>query len=123
MSQLALLFDVPPPAVYTLADACRAGQMAGQLAAQKAERLAEGFTERASAFVLGYLREHGATAGEVITDAAVLAGITAHDTRAFGPVYASLARKGLIVTVGYCMRRRGHGTSGGRVWGLAQHGA
>jgi hypothetical protein len=119
MSQLALIFDAPPAPAYTVADARKAGDIAGERAADKAERLDDGFRERAQQFVLGYLKQHGASSGELMTDAAKLAGIRPLDDRAFGPVYATLARKGLIVAAGFCARRKGHGTAGGRVWRLA----
>ena len=37
----------------------------------------------------------------------------------FSPVYAGLVRRGAIRCVGFCERKKGHSTSGGRVWGLA----
>lgn len=117
MNQLALIFDQPPPRDYAPARA--AGARAGKLAADKAERLDDGFRERAAAFVLGYLAQHGISSGELVTDAAKLAGIRPPDDRAFGPVYATLARKGRIVAAGFCARRKGHGTAGGRLWRLA----
>lgn len=118
MTQLALIFDAAPPPAYTVAQARAAGAVAGERAADKAERADDGFRERAQAFVLGYLAQHGPSSGEDITDAAVMAGIKPAELRAFGPVYAALARRGLIVCVGYCARRRGHGTAGGRRWSL-----
>lgn len=36
--------------------------------------------------------------------------------RAFGQLFRVLARRGDIRCVGYCERRKGHGTAGGRVW-------
>lgn len=119
VSQLALIFDAPPQPAYTVAHARAAGAAAGERAADKAERADDGFRERAQAFVLGYLAQHGTSSGELMTDAAKLAGIKPHDDRAFGPVYAVLARRGLIVAAGFCARRKGHGTAGGRVWRLA----
>lgn len=79
------------------------------------------FRESARTFVLDYLREHGATPGEVLTDACESAGIVAHDSRAFGPVYMSLSRQGLIEKCGTVARTRGHGTAGGNVWRLVAH--
>lgn len=119
MSQLALIFDAPPPPAYTVEHARAAGAVAGERAADKAQRLDDGFRERAKAFVLGYLAQHGASSGELMTDAAKLSGIKPPDDRAFGPVYATLARSGQIVAPGFCARRKGHGTAGGRVWRLA----
>lgn len=117
MSQLALFFEAPHARNYRAAR--KAGDRAGKLAADKAERQDDGFRERATAFVLGYLQQHGVSSGELITDAAQLAGIRPPDDRAFGPVYAMLARKGRIVSAGFCMRAKGHGTAGGRLWKLA----
>ena len=119
MTQYALIFDAPPAPAYTVAHARQAGAVAGERAADKAERQDDGFRHRAQGFVLGYLAQHGASSGELMTDAAKLAGIKPADDRAFGPVYATLARRGLIVAAGFCARRKGHGTAGGRVWRLA----
>lgn len=97
------------------------GERLGNLCADKAERAEAQFRERARQFVLDYLRQYGATSGEVITDMAVAAGIVPHDARAFGPVFGYLAHKcrRQIVCVGYVPRAKGHGTAGGRVWALA----
>lgn len=95
------------------------GEDAGRACAEKAERTTGFDADAARAFVLAYLRTHGASPGEDITDAAKAAGHRPHEDRAFGPVYATLARRGLIVTAGFCMRRKGNATAGGRVWGLA----
>jgi hypothetical protein len=86
---------------------------------QRAEREEPGFAERAKKFVVEYLREHGSAPGEQITDACIAAGIQPGELRAFGPVYMSLSRSGVIVKVGLCQRKRGHGTSGGNIWALA----
>jgi len=76
------------------------------------------FTARASRFVLDYLGAHGASSGEVITDACKAAGIRAHDDRAMGPVFMSLSRAGLIEKAGFCVRNKGHATGGGNIWRL-----
>lgn len=70
------------------------GERLGELAAERAEVDMVDFRERGRAFVLDYLRQYGATSGEVITDAMKLAGICPPDDRAFGPVYAYLAHPG-----------------------------
>lgn len=114
MSQLALLFEAAPP--RDIAPERAAGARAGERAADRAERVDDGFRERAAAFVVGYLQQHGVSSGELVTDAAKLAGIRPPDDRAFGPIYANLARKGLIEQVGWCTRRKGHSTGGGRIW-------
>jgi hypothetical protein len=77
------------------------------------------FSERAAAFVLAYLRAHGPTSSELLTDACKAHGICPHDDRAFGPVYMTLARAGRIRKVDTCIRVKGHLTAGGNVWGLA----
>lgn len=114
MNQSCLNFDAPPmPIAHAL------GAIGMRRAADHAERDAPGFSGRAQAFVLTYLAEHGISSSELLTDACQLAGITAADGRAFGSVYRTLARRGLIVFAGYCARAKGHGTSGGRLWRLA----
>lgn len=106
MSQLAIDFT-----------AARAmGTAAGERCADKAELVVDGFRERAAAFVLAYLAQHGISSGELINDAAALAGIRPPDARAFGPVYAKLLRDEKIRRVGECARRRGHGTRGGSIY-------
>lgn len=118
MSQLALIFDAPPAPAYTVARARADGEVQGQRCADRAERQDDGFRERAAAFVLGYLAQHGVSSGELITDAAKLAGIRPPDARAFGPIYAKLLRDKRIKRVGECARRHGHGTRGGSVYAL-----
>jgi hypothetical protein len=116
---MALIFDAPPASPYTVRKARQRGEAAGQRAADRAERQDDGFRERAAAFVLGYLAQHGISSGELVTDAAKLAGIRPPDDRAFGPVYGTLSRQGKIVAAGFCARVKGHGTAGGRLWRLA----
>ena len=77
------------------------------------------FNEAACAFITAYLLSRGATAGEDLTDACKRSGIVPHDDRAFGPVYMRLSREGVIEKAGYVPRRKGHGTSGGSLWRLA----
>jgi len=79
------------------------------------------FADAAREFVVAYLARNGAVSSETLTDAAVASGIKPKNTtRAFGPVYASLARQGVIEIVGRVRRRKGHATTGGNVWQLAQ---
>ena len=86
--------------------------------AANAEDSCPGFAERARAFVLDYLAEHGPTSGERLTDACKAAGLVPHDDRAFGPVYHALARERKIERIGWALRAKGHGTGGGSIWGL-----
>lgn len=109
MSQLALEFD--PPRV--------SGQRLGDLCAEKAERVADFDAEAAGKCIVNLLRERGSMSGEALTDMAMAQGHRPHDQRAFGPIYARLARAGKIRCVGFCLRGKGHGTSGGRLWDLA----
>ena len=76
-------------------------------------------SEGAAAFILGIVTASGPTPGEVLTDRAIAAGYKPHDARAFGPVYATLVRRGSIRCVGFCERKKGHSTAGGRIWSAA----
>lgn len=78
------------------------------------------FPSKAAVFILGYLKEHGPTSGEILTLECKKAGIIPHDDRAFGPVYYRLAKANQIERVGTCIRKRGHGTRGGSIWGIKQ---
>jgi len=81
------------------------------------------FREQAQQFVLDYLKAHGATSGEDITNACVASGIKPHDDRSFGVVFMVLSKRGDIFKVGTCQRVKGHGTSGGNIWDLATRDA
>jgi len=96
-----------------------AGDQAGAACLAKAERDRQFDTDGAAKFILGWLAKHGPQAGEKLTNAAMMHGYRPHDQRAFGPVYAGLARRGAIKCLGFCERQKGHGTSGGRIWSLA----
>lgn len=114
-NQFRLPLDAPP-----LDQARAAGAAAGELARGKAERLEPGFTERAREHILATLQRLGTASGEYLTDACIGAGIKAPDARAFGSVFASMSRAGLIRCLRSDLpRARGHGTSGGKLWGLA----
>lgn len=79
----------------------------------------EVFLQEARVFVLNYLRIHGPTPGEDLTDKCLDAGVVPpNGLRAFGGVFHGLAKRGLIHKVGTCVRRKGHATSGGNIWGL-----
>jgi len=87
----------------------------------RAEQLRRQFSVDAARIILRYLETHGPTSGEVLTDAVKAAGIVPPppmDDRAFGPIYMKLARLGVIEKVAPAQRMKGHGTSGGNVWGL-----
>lgn len=96
-------------------------RLAGHIGAARAvQRCAPDFTVRAKEFVLAYLAKRGSAPGEIIVDMCKLAGIVAVEDRAFGAVFGALSRARAIQCVGYCNRRKGHGTSGGRVWAITR---
>jgi hypothetical protein len=102
----------------TLPTARAEGERLAGLALDRAERHVSDFSERARAFIVDYLRLTKVSSGELIVDACKLAGIKPPDDRAFGGVFGGLRKAGLIEADGYCLRRKGHGTGGGRVWRL-----
>ncbi len=107
MTQLSINFDPPRDA----------GRSAGERCQAKAERVTSFDSAGAAEFVLRELRRgQRCLSGETLTDLATEHGYRPHDARAFGPVFASLVRKGLIRCAGYCTRSKGHGTAGGRLW-------
>lgn len=88
--------------------------------AHKAERVTNFSVEAAAEWIYKTLKFSGKQVkGEVLVTAAKNAGHVPHDDRAFGSVFSSLSRQGRIKTVGFCLRKRGHGTAGGRIWEAA----
>lgn len=110
MNQLSIDFDAARAAGESAANACE----------RKARKVDPEFTEKAEAAILAHLRTVGQASGEVLTDVAIAHGARPHDARAFGSIFQRLSRRGVIRTVGFCMRSKGHGTAGGRIWGLCQ---
>ena len=94
------------------------GRRAADRCAEKAARVSTFDVDAAQNFIKGWLARYGQQSGEDLVDAAVAHGHKPHDGRAFGPVFAGLVRAKVIECVGYCARRRGHGTAGGRIWRL-----
>ena len=118
MNQLAINFDALPESAYDRI--MNTAREAGHIGAARAvQRCAPDFVARAKKFVIGYLAQRGQAPGEIIVDLCKQAGIVATDDRSFGAVFATLSRANQIRCVGYCDRKKGHGTSGGRVWALA----
>lgn len=108
--QTSLNFDAPRDT----------GRVMGELCQAKAVRVAGFYPEGARQFIVGWLRRHGPTSGEDLVTAATEHGYRAHDGRAFGPVFKMLVKRGLIVCLRSDLpRKRGHGTSGGRLYGAA----
>lgn len=101
-------------------DAKEAGRTASEACTAKALRSDPTFVKTAQDAILAHLRVVGQASGEVLTDVAMAHGARPHDQRAFGAVFSGLARKNQIRTVGFCMRDKGHGTAGGRIWGLVR---
>jgi hypothetical protein len=107
----------------TIQDAIDAGHEAAQHCADKAQTL--GFsTEAARVFVIRWLAEYGNTAGEDLVEAARKTGkpeLIPHDGRAWGAVFLTLQRQHRIRCLRADLpRKRGNGTSGGRLWGIVQ---
>lgn len=111
MNQLSIDFS-------SLSAASAKGDIAANACLAKAQSKDPGFADKAKAAILAHLAAKGQASGEELTDVARAHGAIAHDDRAFGPVFSGLARKGLIRTVGYCLRSKGHGTTGGRIWSI-----
>jgi hypothetical protein len=105
----------------TLEQAIAARDSAMAAVEAKAEATQPAFVDMAAAFIVAYLRVNGAASSETITYACKESGLIPHDDRAFGPVYMRLSRQKVIAKQGHCVRRRGHGTSGGNIWGLGEH--
>jgi hypothetical protein len=85
----------------------------------KAEKLSFD-TSGARRFVVDYLKKYGATSSEKIVLEARDFGFQPHDERAWGGVFGVLSRNDEIVCLRADLpRRRGHGTSGGKLWRAA----
>lgn len=106
----------------TIQHAIAAGDHGMSICLAKAEDRDPQFARKAEEAMLAHLRAVGRCSGEVLTDVARAHGAIPHDDRAFGAVFKSLASKKrrLIVCVGYCLRTKGNGTAGGRLWAIAQ---
>ena len=83
-----------------------------------AQRLDADFAVKAEAAILAHLRIVKECPGEDLTDIAKAQGAIPHDDRAFGNIFSGLRKRGLIRTVGFCLRKRGNHTAGGRIWGI-----
>jgi hypothetical protein len=97
-------------------------RMLGDVAAEAcADRATRGGwdAEAVAEFMLAYLREHGATSGEVLVTRASEIH-PAHDSRAFGAVLAKLSRAGQIAPVGHARREKGHSTTVANIWSLKE---
>lgn len=88
-------------------------------AAIRAENDQPGFAKHAADVILRELGKLGEAPGEMLVDLAKLRGCVPADSRSFGPVFASLSKRGAIRQVGWTVRTKGHQSPGGRVWALA----
>lgn len=108
---MQLSFDLQPRAL---------GAELGEKCLERAERVAGFDREGARKFVLSQLVRFGQMSGEDLVDAATEHGFRAPDARAFGPIFSKLLRdKQIRVIRSDLPRKRGNGTSGGRLYGLA----
>lgn len=105
----------------TIDEAIAAGDAAIRRAADRAERTMPGFSRRAASYMAAYLTAHGPTSGEDLVDAAIAAGYAAADGRAFGAAFRALISVHRAPVLRSDLpRRRGHGTTGGRLYGRPQ---
>lgn len=115
MRQMDLLDRVP------LMAAQAAGDQAAQACLAKAEDTAGFDSEGAGRFIVGWIRRYGPTSGEALVRAAKEHGFRPHDARAFGPVFKRLLKHEQVKALRSDLpRERGHGTSGGRLYGVAR---
>lgn len=111
MDQLAIDFDAARAQGEQAAEACLA----------KAQAVASFDSEGAARFITGWIVRNGETSGEDLVDAAVAHGYHVHDRRAFGGVFKRLLGSNTIrVLRSDLPRKRGHGTSGGRLYGITR---
>ena len=114
------LFDPPPPprppSSWYEPTPREIGKERGESCEAKAEIELMFDPIKAGCDAVLWLFEGGQASGEEIVDYLKSIGHRAGDDRAFGPLFARLAREELIQFVGYAARRKGHGTSGAKVW-------
>lgn len=109
MNQLAINFET----------ARAAGEQAAQACLAKAERADPEFSQRAATAILNHLKAVRIASGEELTEIAIAHGARPADSRAFGPVFKMLNRRGLIECLRSDLpRKSGHGTSGGKLWSI-----
>lgn len=110
---------ITAPRQLDLFHAQQAGHVALTRAADKAERQQPGFLAEAAAEVLRLLARYESLPGETLVNEVKKAGIVPDDDRSFGAVFKRLSTAGKIDVCGFCLRARGNGTSGGRIWRLS----
>jgi hypothetical protein len=108
---------------FTIEDAIAAGEAGMAQATDAAERKDSFFMEKAEAAFLRHLQASPdrCAPGEELTEVARAHGCNCKDGRAFGSVFQSMARRGLIRCLRSDLpRKHGNGTSGGKLWALCQ---
>lgn len=97
------------------------GTQLGAACLDKAERVADFDAQGAGRFIVGWLSRHGTASGEDLTQAARDHGYRPHDGRAFGPIFTRLLKANQIRVLRSDLPRKcGHGTSGGRLYGVVR---
>jgi hypothetical protein len=110
MTNQMSLFDAPAPTPMQI------GMERGASCEAKAEIELSFDPAKAGADAVAWLLAGGQASGEEIVDHLKAIGHRVGDDLAFGPMFARLAREGVISFVGYAARKKGHGTSGAKVW-------
>lgn len=108
-----------PDSVYTTSPTIEQAREAGRAGMATVDANATWDKKAVGNFIVDFLKEHGETSCETIVDAAKEAGHQPHIDKAFGPIFATLARAGRIVRTGFTVRRKGHGAVGASVWKAA----
>lgn len=107
----------------TLTEARAAGEHGMSVSMARAERADPEFKAKAEEAILRHLRTVGEASGEDLVEIAKAHGATPPDDRSFGGIFISLSSKsrGLIRCVRSDLpRKRGHGTTGGKLWAVCQ---
>lgn len=97
-----------------------AGEQGMAISLDKAEKHSPGFAEAAKEAILAHLKAVGQASGEDLVEIAKAHGaVPENGDRAFGGIFNSLRKGGQIVCLRSDLpRKRGHGTSGGRLWAI-----
>ena len=113
--QLELLDRVP------LLNARAIGEAAADACVEKAERVAGFEPDGAGKFIVSWIVRYGPTSGEALVRAAKEHGYRGHDDRCYGQVFQRLLKNNQIrVLRSDLPRERGHGTSGGKLYGVVR---
>lgn len=99
-----------------------AGRVAADACLAAAERREAFDSAKFKQYLVDYVRDHGDTSGEDLVDAAIAAGlVSAKRLRCVGtPMHDLVLQKKLRIIRSDLPRKRGHGTSGGKLYGLCR---